>query len=364
LKNSLKIGIGIWLLIAIIAIPFPFAIFPKFSYTHSDRLLLYQVVGALLPIGWLLGLLSLRIKNKQRFILDFLYVSLSFILAFYLLKYGFDKVFKNQFYFPEPNTLHTPLGQLSKDILFWSSMGSSYWYNIFMGLIEVIPALFLLHRRTRMFGALISFGVLLNVWAINIGFDISVKVLSTLLVLIALYILSFSWRKVLAFATNKKMGSVEKRTSLLAEKPVLKRLLKGSIIGLFCIEIFLPFLRLGEFNRDNSIITAPHGSYAVIDAPAGAKVNSKIIRIHFHSKGWMILEDDQQTFEDYRMTYSTLRKSVSLVNEKITFSLKEKDKITLMSWTENGEEFTCELEKIDLDKLPLAKDEITLFVER
>ena len=109
------------------------------------------------------------------------HVLVSNMLAFFLLRYGFDKLFKHQFYLPEPNTLYTPVGLLSKDILFWTSMGTSHSYNVFMGLIEIIPAFLLFFKRTRMLGGLISFAVLLNVLMINIGFDITVKILSSFL---------------------------------------------------------------------------------------------------------------------------------------------------------------------------------------
>ena len=43
-------------------------------------------------------------------------------------------------------------------------MGTSRIYNIFMGIIEIIPAVLLLHKRTRFLGGLIAFVVLTNVF--------------------------------------------------------------------------------------------------------------------------------------------------------------------------------------------------------
>ena len=148
------------------------------------------------------------------------------VVSFFLFVYGFNKVFKIQFYIPEPNTLYTPLGQLSKDILFWSSMGSSHSYNLFMGLVEILPALFLLFRRTRMLGAVISFTVLLNVLMINFGFDISVKILSSFLLFLSLVILAPYAKKLFSFffQVNNKVPSstlsfeVEKTKKLIIFK--------------------------------------------------------------------------------------------------------------------------------------------------
>ena len=45
-----------------------------------------------------------------------LHTGVAWFLALQLLQYGFDKVFKHQFYLPEPNTLYTPLGLLPPDL--------------------------------------------------------------------------------------------------------------------------------------------------------------------------------------------------------------------------------------------------------
>src|SRR5205085_9499653 len=110
-----------------------------------------------------------------------------YYLCLQLLKYGVDKIFKNQFYLPEPNTLFTPAGMLDKDILYWSTMGTSYGYNIFLGSLEIAAALFILIKRTRLIGLLLSLGILINVTEVNFGFDISVKLFSLFLLFFNLY---------------------------------------------------------------------------------------------------------------------------------------------------------------------------------
>jgi hypothetical protein len=127
-------------------------------------------------------------KNETR-ILQGIQLVLTFYLSVIMLKYGFDKIFKAQFYLPEPNTLFTPLGLLDKDIAYWSTMGASRVYNVFMGLAEVIPAILLFFSRTRIFGLFILLGVLTNVVFVNFGFDISVKLYSSFLWLICFLLL-------------------------------------------------------------------------------------------------------------------------------------------------------------------------------
>lgn len=361
-NTSLRIGIGIGIILTVISIPFPFSFFPTWEYTNSDTLLLYKVVIILFFSGLIIGVLLSKLIKDKEMILKFIYVCISFILAYFLLQYGFDKVFKSQFYFPEPNTLHTPLGQLSKDILFWSSMGSSYWYNLFMGSIEILPALLLLNSKTRLLGAFISSGVLLNVWAINMSFDITVKVLSSILLFMSLYLISFSWRKLYLFFTEKELKIKKIDMKILHNHPLTKRIIKGSIIGLFCLEIFIPYIKMGAFNRDETVSRKIHGSFSVINAPKKSFFNNTR-RIHFHSKGYLILENDKQEFKDYRMTHSISKNEIQLIDIDLNIQLSENNEDLTFKWKVNNESINMSTKKIDLKKMPLSNDNFHWTIE-
>ena len=137
LKLIIKNTLGVWLVLFAIALPFPYYLIPHWpQHVQSDSEILYLIALAVLGFSILFNVVLLFFKNDySKNVSTFTHVAIVYILIFYLLKYGADKLFKHQFYIPEPNTLHTPLGYLSKDILFWSSMSSSYLYNLFMGLI-------------------------------------------------------------------------------------------------------------------------------------------------------------------------------------------------------------------------------------
>jgi hypothetical protein len=148
----------------------------------SDSLGMYIHTFNLLIIS---AMISLLLKRK----LELLYKGIPYLLSLFLLSYGLNKLMLRQFYFPEASTLHTEVRQIDKDLLFWSAMGSSKLYNYFMGAIEVIPALLLLFRSTRILGGLISLMVLINVFFINLGFDISVKLLTSYLLFLSILVI-------------------------------------------------------------------------------------------------------------------------------------------------------------------------------
>src|SRR5690554_1822611 len=146
------------------------------TYLISDSLAFYSTAFILLLFSGLIsGVISWKYKSVIPKIQKVILGLMVLLLAFFLIRYGLDKLFNRQFYTPASNTLHTPTGQLSKDILFWSSMGTSSFYNAFMGIAEVITGILLLFNRTRFLGLLLAFGILGNILSVNIGFDITVK---------------------------------------------------------------------------------------------------------------------------------------------------------------------------------------------
>lgn len=356
-------SIGHWLILSILVIPFPFAILPQLTYTQSDSILLYKVVATLSIPAFSISLFQYWRKTDFNKWNEIIHTILAYILIFFLLKYGFDKVFKNQFYFPEPNILHTPLGQLNKDILFWSTMGTSYGYNIFMGIIEIVPALLLIGRRTRFLGCVLAFGVLLNVWAINIGFDISVKLLSTILLLSAIYILLYYWRLIVAMCTLDYGDLKKNQFQSLKKSSFTKRLAKGITLSIICMEVFLPFIEYETFNMDNKIKQFYAGSFNVVKMDENSILSKEIIRIHFHNDGYLITESENQEFVDLKIETSIGKPGFILKERNLSIQYSETDSCAQMTWKNNNQDHIIELSRINLDDLPIAQDDFHLTME-
>src|SRR5690606_13107281 len=77
-------------------------------------------------------------------------------------------------------------------------LGFSKGYNLFMGLAEVAAGL-LLFRRTMTFGAIITLMAAANVMAVNYFYDVPVKILSTALVAMTLFLLMRDAERLLRF---------------------------------------------------------------------------------------------------------------------------------------------------------------------
>jgi hypothetical protein len=125
-----------------------------------------------------------------------------FALAAAMFEYGMTKVIPTQFPPPSLETLVTPVGDMTLSALLWASIGASPAYEIFTGCIEVLGGLLLLVPRTTLLGALISLGAMTQVFALNMTFDVGLKLISFHLILLALFLIapdvprlvSFFWR--------------------------------------------------------------------------------------------------------------------------------------------------------------------------
>ncbi|MCB0376522.1 MAG: hypothetical protein KDD04_11430, partial [Sinomicrobium sp.] len=115
-------------------------------------------------------------------------VAVRFYVALMLINYGLIKVIKLQFPAPGLYRLTQNYGDSSPMGLAWTFLGFSKGYNFLMGMAE-IAAVFLLFRRTMIFGAIITTVATVNVMAINYFYDVPVKILSTALFVMTLFLL-------------------------------------------------------------------------------------------------------------------------------------------------------------------------------
>lgn len=277
------------------------------SEISSDSTTFYLLLGILfvisIPLTFLLSYFK-SFKKYQHLTVVLIQLILTYYLSLVLLRYGFDKIFKSQFYLPEPNTLYTPLGFLDKDILYWSTMGSSYSYTVFMGVLEIIPALLLLFRRTRVLGLIVLSGVLLNVVFINFGFDISVKLYSIFLLLLCILLLVPSFTAIISFFILNKRVELPKISGkdVITSKSI-RSLVKTIVVLFIFTESLLPYFQSGNFNDDIVPRSEFHGAYEIIKIESQQTDQSafgkNVKRLFIHRHGYLILQYEDDTMEDF-----------------------------------------------------------------
>lgn len=149
------------------------------------RLLCCLVVASALAVIW-----SVLGRRRPRY--DRLYAGLRiyarYVVAFALISYGADKVIPAQFSTPSLMTLQEPIGDTSPMGLLWTFMGASSAYTVFAGSIEMVGGLLLTFRRTALLGSLVAIAALSNVVALNLCYDVPVKLYSTDLLLMSVFV--------------------------------------------------------------------------------------------------------------------------------------------------------------------------------
>jgi hypothetical protein len=68
-------------------------------------------------------------------------------------------------------------------------MGYSTAFTFFGGCAELLPAVFLLFRRTALLGSLLAFAVMLNIVMLNFCYDVPVKLYSLNLLLLSMFLI-------------------------------------------------------------------------------------------------------------------------------------------------------------------------------
>ncbi len=242
---------------------------------------------------------------KKRWTKQFLIIT-EYVCVFYisliLIKYGFDKIFKVQFPEPEPNILFTKFGNLDKDILFWSTIGTSKIYNMIMGSIELFSGILLLFRHSRFLGLLLAIICLVQIFIINISFYISVKIFSFILILMSTFLVRKSgWQLILIIIQLPRKNNFD-RISFLPFKTFLKILITGIIL----VKIGMPYFNdeeeknLLQFNKAYEV-TSPESQYRYLFFHKDQylifmeKSSEKMIVFHYEISfdNQIIIENDQ-----------------------------------------------------------------------
>lgn len=276
----------------------PSLIFETDTYgTYLLTILSVLLGAAVTPI------IILLLKRYNWKSVDVLKTILGGILFFFLFKYGWNKVVKLQFYLPEPNIAYSPLGKLSKDIAYWSVVGSSYSYTVILGVVELLVALLLLFKRTQFLASILATGVFAQVVLVNFSFDISVKLLSISLLLFSIaYSCCFAiqWKSVFGFPV----------LVVLQKDSVRKLWLKRIFVTAVVLEVSLSSVLSMNFNYDNTPRLPHHGAYEVIGS-------QKIKRLFIHRHHFLIIETPAGEFIDYPIAVSDTNEYVTRNREMV-----------------------------------------------
>jgi hypothetical protein len=117
-------------------------------------------------------------------------VFLRFALGATLVGYGASKAVPLQMPYPQLTRLLEPYGNFSPMGVLWYSIGASRPYEIFTGCVEMLCGILLFVPRTQLLGASLALAATVQVFTLNMTYDVPVKLFSLHLVLMSLTLLA------------------------------------------------------------------------------------------------------------------------------------------------------------------------------
>lgn len=162
----------------------------------------YLVIAAILTVAWSI---ALRLRSGQARRLHpgqparvehhetahkWFRLFLRFAVGTTMLSYGAAKFVPLQMPFPFLTRLLEPYGHFSPMGVLWASIGASPSYEIATGCVEAAAAVLLMIPRTTTLGALLALMASVQIFTLNMTYDVPVKLFSFHLVLMSLYLLA------------------------------------------------------------------------------------------------------------------------------------------------------------------------------
>lgn len=133
------------------------------------------------------------LKSKE------LYLGLTrYILGLWVLTYAITKILRTQFVLLPFALWQRPLETLSGKNIAWAFLGYSPWFQILLGVLEFVPSILLLFRRTALLGAILLLPMTLSVFLINQALDLweTTKQISLILLALNCLVLIFYWQRI------------------------------------------------------------------------------------------------------------------------------------------------------------------------
>jgi hypothetical protein len=275
--------------------------------TTYDYVLLFTQVLLSLIISIVWGVLD-RNRKSYNTAYYWLCVLTRYYLAGMMLVYGLIKVFHLQMGYPSLARLLQPYGNSSPMGLVWTYVGQSKAYSAIVGISETICGLLLLFRKTTLLGALLSLIVMGNVVIINFCFDVPVKLFSSVLELMALYLAWPYFKQLNQLFIKHKPAVLEKYV-----QPVFKR--KWVRIGVKVLKILIiaDALYYGTIGNIDSMkqygdLRIKPVLYGIYNSELIVKNNDTIPMLLTDTASWKQLVIDREGFSVVKLMNDSIRR--------------------------------------------------------
>jgi len=268
-----------------------------------------------------------------------------FGLASQMLGYGMAKLIPTQMPFPHLARLLEPFGNFSPMSVLWSSIGASPGYEMFAGSAEVLAGILLIIPATATLGALVCLADCVQIFTLNMTYDVPVKLFSFHLLLMSLFLLAPELRRLADFFVLNRVPSPSTRARLFRTRRANRIAVAVQIVFGMCLlganaysswsdwhtygggaplsplygiwdvdqlsidgQVHPPLLTDAERSRRMLFEGPTHASFQKMDdsfAPYVAEINtgSQTVKLkQFKDKDWTSSLNYQRTLQNHQLT--------------------------------------------------------------
>ena len=303
---------------------------------------------------------------------------LRFGLGAVLAFYGAIKVFPVQMPAPGLTRLLQPVGSLSLEELLWTWVGASHPYEQFVGGLELGAALLLFVPQTASLGALLAFTETVYILALDLTYDVVVKLFSVHLVVMASILLAPDVPRLLAVLLHRKPVPPAPETPLFDGARARRLMMAAQILfGAYVAGVHLMHTRAEWRARDepNALMAPLYGAWNVDVMTVDNQVQAPLVtshqrwrRIVFEDRGAFFQRMDD-TFVTHEAAIDPVRHSVTLTRESdpdgvatLTFTRSAPERLVLDGQMDGGA-VHLELRWLGRENFPLANHTYRLIQE-
>jgi hypothetical protein len=297
-------------------------------------------------------------------------VFMRFALAAQMLYFGMVKVIPTQFPAPSLITLLAPAGNLSLQGFLWTSIGASPSYQVFTGIAETVGGLLLIVPRTTTLGAAVCLISMIQVFVLNMTYDVGVKILSFQLILISLFLLAPDFRLLANAFLFKRSADGTEEPELFRKSGANRIALIAQIaFGVYLLGVYTNVARTFWYDvgGGGSAKSPLYGIWDVEDltvdgesrAPQLNDYDRRWRRVVFDSPEWMFFQRTDDSFIRYGVGIDLQQNTLALTkghsrtwHSVFTFRRPERDRLAL-DGEMDGHRIQMNLQLVEMDTFRL-----------
>ena len=290
-------------------------------------------------------------------------------LAGQMFTYGLIKAIPVQMAYPYLGALIEPFGNFSPMGVLWSSIGSARPYEIFAGCAEMLGGILLIIPRTTTLGALVCLADMIQVFMLNMTYDVPVKLLSFHLILLSLFLLAPDVQRLAnLFFLNRAAGPSTQPPLFATRRANRVALVAQIIFGVWLLGMnaYSSWVGWNTYSGGRPK-SALYGIWDVKELKIDGQLRSPLVtdsslwrRAIFDIPARMSFQQMDNTFDSYGASINVKERTLALTKNddknwkaKFAFQRPAADQL-MLDGNMNGHQLQMQLQLFDREKLLLV----------